>query len=103
MASCVSTFFFYRRERPQDFRVVQHVIIPVIPLIVLVITFWYQVYPVPPFPLNLAVPILVIWVILGFVYMLYLGRRNPEALQQGKEIFLQDLETEPTGLADGLL
>ena len=103
MASCVSTYFFYRRERPQDFRVVQHVIVPAIPLIVLVITFWYQIYPIPPFPLNLAVPILAIWVILGIVYMLYLNRRNPEALQQGKEIFLQDLETEPKGLADGLL
>lgn len=103
MASCVSTFFFYRRERPQDFRIVQHVIIPVVPLIILVITFWYQVYPIPPFPLNLAVPILAVWIVLGLIYMLYLNRRNPEALQQGKEIFLQDLETEPTGLAEGLL
>lgn len=103
MASCVSAFFFYRRERPQDFRIVQHVIVPVIPLIILVVTFWYQVYPIPPFPLNLAVPILAVWVVLGVVYMLYLNRRTPAALEQGKEIFLQDLETEPTGLVEGLL
>lgn len=103
MASCVSTFFFYRRERPQDFRVIQHVIVPVIPLIILVITFWYQIYPVPSFPLNLAVPILAVWIVLGIVYMLYLNSRNPQALERGKEIFLQDLEPEPTNLTEGLL
>src|SRR3989441_2189312 len=57
-ASCISAFVFYRRERPQDFRVWQHVIVPLIPVIILCFVFASQVYPVPPYPLNLALPVL---------------------------------------------
>jgi hypothetical protein len=35
LASCVSTFVFYLRERRQEFRILQHVIVPVIPLFLL--------------------------------------------------------------------
>lgn len=103
VASCVSAFVFYRRERPQDFRIWQHVIVPLIPLIILFFVFASQLYPVPPYPLNLAVPILVIWIVLGIGYLLYLSRSNPVALERGKEVFLDDTEREPTGLMSGLL
>ena len=102
-ASCISAFVFYRRERPQDFRVWQHVIVPLIPVIILCFVFASQVYPVPPYPLNLALPVLVVWFLLGIVYMLYLNRSSPEALERGKEVFLADSEKEPTGLMSGLL
>ena len=41
VASCVSAFVYYRRERPQDFRLFQHVIVPVIPVIILFFVFAY--------------------------------------------------------------
>ncbi len=65
VASCVSTFVFYRREQPQDFRVGQHVIIPLIPVIILFFVFASQIYPLPPYPLNLSLPILLVWIVLG--------------------------------------
>jgi amino acid transporter len=102
-ASCVSVFVFYRRERPQDFRILQHVIVPVIPLIVLCAVIYFQVWPILPYPLNLTVPIVVVWILLGGGYMLYLNRSNPLALERGKEVFLKDLEPEPKGLVEGLL
>jgi amino acid transporter len=102
LASCVSTFMFYRRERPQDFRVLQHVIVPLIPVIILFFVFSSQVYPVPPFPLNLSLPILVVWLVLGIIYLLYLNRTNLRGLEQGREVFLVDPETEPRNLADAL-
>ncbi len=103
VASCVSAFVFYRRERPQDFRFWQHVIVPLIPLIILFFVFYAQLYPIPPYPLNLALPILVIWIVLGIAYMLYLNRKKPAALARGKEVFLDDSEREPAGLMSGLL
>ncbi len=103
IASCVSAFVFYRRERPQDFRIGQHVIVPLIPLIILLVVVEAQIFPVPPYPLNLAPYILLAWLVIGVVYLIYLNRSNSAALKRGKEIFLEDLEPEPTGLVSGLL
>jgi len=102
-ASCVSSFVYYRRERPQDFRIVQHVIVPLIPMIILLFVFAAQIYPVPPYPLNLALPIVVVWLVLGVIYMLYLNRKNPAALEHGRDVYLNDSEAEPTSLANSLL
>ncbi|HZO71737.1 MAG TPA: APC family permease [Ktedonobacteraceae bacterium] len=103
IASCVASFTYYRSKRPQDFRIVQHVIVPTIPLIILLFVVAAQVYPVPPYPLNLAVPILIVWILIGVGYMMYLARTKPAALERGKDVYLKDLETEPTDLARTLL
>lgn len=102
-ASCISAFVFYLRERRQDFRIVQHVIVPLIPLIILCFVFYSQVYPVPAYPLNLTVPIVVIWLVLGVIYLFYLLRKKPAALERGKDMFLNDSESEPTDLEHALL
>ncbi|HET7641136.1 MAG TPA: amino acid permease, partial [Ktedonobacteraceae bacterium] len=98
VASCVSTFVYYLRERRQDFRVFSHAIVPAIPVIILLFVFSSQVYPVPPYPFNLAVPILVIWIVLGIGYLFYLNRNNPAGLERGKDVFLEDPEAEPKNL-----
>ena len=102
VASCVSTFVFYLRERRQDFRVFSHVIVPAIPVIILLFVFYSQVYPVPPYPFNLAVPILLIWIVLGIGYLFYLNRSNPAGLERGKDVFLEDPEAEPQNLLRAL-
>ena len=43
------------------------------------------------------------WIVLGVVYLLYLNRRAPEALERGKQVFIEDPEKEPTGLLSTLL
>lgn len=102
IASCVSAFVFYRREQPQDFRVLQHVIIPAIPVIILFFVFASQVYPLPPYPLNLSLPILLVWIVLGVAYLLYLNRSNPAGLQASKDVFIKDPEPEPHTLLEAL-
>ena len=102
-ASCISAFVFYLRERRQDFRIVDHVIVPIIPLVILCFVFYSQVYPVPAYPLNLTVPIVVIWLVLGVIYLFYLQRKKPAALEKGKDMFLNDSESEPTDLEHALL
>lgn len=103
IASCVAAFAFYRYQRRQDFRVMQHVVVPAIPLVILLFVVIAQVYPVPPYPLNLAAPVLVVWIVIGVGYMLYLMRVKPTSLERGKEVYLKDLETEPVDLAHSLL
>ncbi|HLG78405.1 MAG TPA: APC family permease, partial [Ktedonobacteraceae bacterium] len=97
IASCVSTFVFYLRERRQDFRIWKHVIVPLIPTIILFFPLIVQVYPVPAYPLNLSLPILLVWIVIGVGVLIYLARTRPEALARGKEIFLADaVAPEPT-------
>lgn len=100
MAVCISVFVFYRRERPQDFSIVKHVIVPIIPTFILIFPLVAQVYPAPPYPLTLALPILLVWIAIGVGGMFYLNARNPAALERGKEVYLQDSETEPVDLLE---
>jgi hypothetical protein len=51
---------------------------------------------------NLAVPILVIWIVLGIGYLFYLNRSNPAGLERGKDVFLEDPEAEPKNLLSAL-
>jgi amino acid transporter len=102
-ASCISTFVFYLRERRQDFRIFQHVIVPLIPLVILCFVFYSQVYPIPAYPLDMTVPIVVIWLVLGVIYLFYLQRKRPLALERGKDMFLNDMETEPASLEQVVL
>lgn len=102
-ASCISVFVYYRRVRPQDFSIGLHFIVPLIPLIILLFVFASQVYPLPPFPLNLAVPVLLVWIVLGIIYLFYLNHNHAAALHRGKEVFLDDAEQDPTGLMNSLL
>lgn len=90
-ACCVSAFAFYFRERRQDFRILQHVIVPVIPLIILCFVIFSQIYPIPAYPLNLTVPIVVVWLLTGTGYLIYLQRKKPVALERGKEMFLNTI------------
>lgn len=88
IAACISTPIFFRRERPQEFRFWKHVVLAVIPTIILLFPLAVQVYPVPVWPLNLSLPIVLAWLILGVVALIYLVRTRPEALERGKEVFL---------------
>ncbi len=97
-ASCISAFVFYRRERPQDFRIVQHVIMPLVPIVILCFVFYGQIYPVPAYPLNLTVPVVALWIALGIAYLFYLQRKKPAALALGSNMFLDDPESEPVDL-----
>jgi hypothetical protein len=40
--------------------------------------------------------------VLGIVYLLYLNRRNPAGLERGKDVFLEDPESEPQNLLSAL-
>ncbi|QBD77457.1 APC family permease [Ktedonosporobacter rubrisoli] len=99
-ASCISTFVYYLRKRREDFRIVQHVIVPLVPLVILCFVFASQVYPIPAYPQNLSLPILAVWILLGIGYMFYLMRTNKEALARGSEIFLEEEGSEPAELAE---
>ena len=88
MATCISVPFFYRREHSQEFSVVSHIIVPLIPLFVLAIVLSFQFIPLPAPPLNLAGPIVAVWFLAGLVMVIVLRIRAPRTLAASSSIFV---------------
>ncbi|TMB88330.1 MAG: APC family permease [Chloroflexi bacterium] len=90
MAACLAVPFFYRRERPQEFNALRHVLLPAIPFVVLIFPILAQFIPAPSPPLNLAAPICAAWFVLGLVIVILLSLRAPRALAQSNKVYLED-------------
>ena len=90
MAACISVPFFYRRERPNEFNLVRHIIVPVIPFIVLFFPIIAQFYPAPQFPLSLAGPICAAWFVLGLIIVTFLSIGAPRSLEASNRVYLEE-------------
>lgn len=101
IATCVSVPFFYRREHPEEFNVLRHIVLPILPILVLAAVIYSQVVPllIPPYqaaPISYAVPIVIIWFVIGLVYVILLRTRSPRVLARSNEIY----GDETTAVAD---
>ncbi len=90
MAACLSVPFFYSRERRNEFNVVRHIVVPVIPFIVLIFPIVAQFYPAPAFPLNLAGPICAAWFVLGLIIVTFLSIGAPRSLAASNKVYLEE-------------
>ncbi len=90
IASCLAALVFSIREREDEFHFFSHLVLPLVPAVILLFPLAVQIYPVPPFPLNLAAPLLALWILLGLAYLFFLQWRHPEALRRGKLVFLDE-------------
>ena len=90
MAICLAVPFFYRREHREEFTILRHVVLPVIPLVVLIFPIVAQFYPAPPAPYNLAGPFCIGWFILGLIIVVILNTRAPAALARSGKVYLDD-------------
>jgi amino acid transporter len=90
MAACLSVPFFYSRERRDEFNVVRHIVVPVIPFIVLFFPIIAQFYPAPQFPLNLAGPICAAWFVLGLIIVTFLSIGAPRSLEASNKVYLEE-------------
>ena len=92
IATCISVPFFYRRERPQEFSVVRHIFVPLVPLVVLTVVLCFQFVPPPAPPLNLAGPIFAAWFLLGIIVVLVLRFSAPQSLAASNSIYVEPEE-----------
>ena len=98
IATCVAVPFFYLREHEDEFNVVRHIIVPILPLIVLLFVLYFQFSPLPPAPLLYAGPIVLAWIIIGLIIVAYLSVFAPETLARASEIYVEDGDAEPSVL-----
>ena len=74
---------YMRREQRVHFRIWLHVLVPSVATLVLLPVFFVTVYPVPPWPYNLAPYAFLILMIVGLAYMYWREWRYPGALDRG--------------------
>lgn len=90
MLTAVSCFVYYWRFQRASFNPILHGLVPLVGLAVLFPalladlgyggSLFSFISPLPS-PLNLAGPIVVIWLVIGFVYTFYMARRHPERIR----------------------
>jgi amino acid transporter len=84
---------FVRREHAADFSILRHVIVPLVGTVLLIPVLYVTVYPVPAYPFNLTPYIFIVMMIIGFVAMLIIAARRPEALDQESSLLIRTVES----------
>jgi amino acid transporter len=85
---------FVRREHPADFNILRHVIVPLIGTLLLIPVLYVTVYPVPVYPINLTPYIFIGIMLVGFIVMLIIASRRPDALAKGSAMLISTVENE---------
>ena len=85
----LALMFFYRRKYPSEYSPVRHTVIPLISLLLLLLPLYGSLWPIPAFPYNLGPYAIVLWVIIGLLYLRYMLRTKPDKVQRFGSIFEQ--------------
>ncbi|NEN05813.1 APC family permease [Diaminobutyricibacter tongyongensis] len=89
----LSVIRFYLREHPSEFRIGRHAVLPIITAILMLLPVYGQVSPVPPFPNNLVPYIVIIWMLAGTAYLIYLKRKGKDLIEAMGRVFEDTPET----------
>ncbi|HEX4202811.1 MAG TPA: amino acid permease [Ktedonobacteraceae bacterium] len=87
--TCISVPVFYLKQHRDEFNVLRHIIVPVLPLIVLLAVVYYQFSPIPAAPLGYAGPVVLAWLIIGAIIVALLQARAPEQLAQASKVYVE--------------
>jgi amino acid transporter len=70
----------FMRGQPQEFRVWPHLIFPILSILIVLPPMYSTVYPVPAAPLNIAIYVVVAWILVGVGLLWRLSRTAPQTL-----------------------
>ncbi|GAA2907112.1 APC family permease [Streptosporangium fragile] len=80
---------YWRRYRP-EFSPLRHGAVPVAATAILIAGLYYSVWPLPAWPLNLALGIVVSWLVVGVVVSALLWRTRRDALMDAARLTFED-------------
>jgi amino acid transporter len=69
--------WMWKHERG-NFSILKHALVPVIASVLLLLPIWGQIHPYPAYPISLAPIIVLVLILSGTFYYLYLRARSPE-------------------------
>ncbi len=92
----LSSMAFYWRERRDEFNVLLHLIVPVVGTLIFIpvliasagIDFAGLGISALTSPANMAVPVIVVWMVIGIVVLLYFRMRSPERIERTAALYI---------------
>jgi amino acid transporter len=72
----IGVFFLYRRERPQEFSPVLHLLFPILSTLSMVWVAYHSVVPLPAAPLRYVPIVVCAWLLVGLVVLLTVRRAS---------------------------
>jgi amino acid transporter len=72
--ACLGVIKFFLTEQRRSFNVLLHVVIPLIAVVAVGFVVYHNVIPVPPYPINIALPLAGCWALVGIVATVFLVR-----------------------------
>lgn len=72
--SCFGVVKFFLTEQRRSFNVLLHVLIPLAAAVAVGFVVYHNVVPVPPYPINIALPLAGGWVVVGVAATVFLVR-----------------------------
>jgi amino acid transporter len=89
--ACLMYFLRFRRD---EFNVLRHAILPILGALAFIPAFFagagipaFDFITSLPKPLWYAGPIAAVWMVIGFVYLMVLGNRDPQRILETKRVF----------------
>lgn len=72
--SCLGVIRFFRTEKRRAFNPLLHVVVPLAAAVAVGFVLYNNIVPVPPYPINIALPLAGGWLVVGIVTAVYMTR-----------------------------
>jgi amino acid transporter len=79
---------FWKRYR-EEWRLLPHLVVPVLAVGLLALAFYYTVWPIPPRPLSVAEAFVAVWLLVGAGLAIFLRGRMRAALERAVSMVYQ--------------
>lgn len=79
VANSALTIYSYRQGMLRR-EWLKHGLIPTVASVLGAIIFFYSVYPLPPYPYNVAVITSFVWIVIGVILAIYYWKKHPDIL-----------------------
>lgn len=101
--SNLALYGYIRRERPQQFKPLLHLVFPLLGCLALLPALYTTVVPLPAYPIDLTIYVYIAWMVLGAVGLVWIIRRRPDALARGANVMVMKgaTDVEPGATAVG--
>lgn len=90
IAICVSVPVYYLRQRRSEFRVIKHVVCPVLGVAAMIGPLYFQFAPLPAYPSGWGLWLALAWTAVGLGIVVWAVRRRPDVLRAAVRIFGQE-------------
>jgi amino acid transporter len=89
VSACIAVPFLYLRYHRNEFNPIKHIVAPAIGIAVFIGPLKSTVYPVPPYPLNLAPYVDLAWIAIGAAILIYLLRNRPQSVENAAAVMIE--------------